>query len=185
MFHPQLTTFCPPLRPPTHYKTTSNHPISFIANHSRNHFLLFTIFPSKALTTFLSHCPKMLGKKLGSMKKLAKKIKSVNNTDPEPSHCECLLKCNEEGSSPTSTSTPVGTFAMYVGPDRQRFVVPTSYLSHPLFKMLLDKAHNEFGFDQRNGLEVPCSVAAFQEVISAVECCNGKFDFGDKVEEFI
>ncbi|XP_073271613.1 protein SMALL AUXIN UP-REGULATED RNA 12 [Primulina huaijiensis] len=127
----------------------------------------------------------MLGKKLGSMKKLAKKIKSVNNTDPEPSHFECLLKCNEEGSPPTTMSPPVGTFAVYVGPDRQRFVVPTSYLAHPLFKMLLEKAYNEFGFDQRNGLVVPCSVAAFQEVLSAVERCNGKFDFGDKVEDFI
>ncbi|PIN07276.1 hypothetical protein CDL12_20154 [Handroanthus impetiginosus] len=134
----------------------------------------------------------MLGKKLGSIKKLAKKVKVIGNPSPEPSYYECLLKDNEGGASPTTTSTttststtPTGTFVVYVGEDRQRFVVPTSYLSHPLFKILLEKASNEFGFDQRNGLVVPCSVTAFQEVVSAVECCNGKFDFGDLVEEFI
>ncbi|KAI3472094.1 hypothetical protein Pfo_029382 [Paulownia fortunei] len=127
----------------------------------------------------------MLGKKLDSMKKLAKKVRAIGNANTEPSYYECLLRDNEGGSSPTTTTTPTGTFPVYVGEHRQRFVVPTSYLSHPLFKIVLEKAYNEFGFDQRNGLVVPCSVAAFQEVISAVECCNGKFDFGDLVEEFI
>ncbi|PIN03162.1 hypothetical protein CDL12_24316 [Handroanthus impetiginosus] len=129
----------------------------------------------------------MLGKKLGSVKKLAKKIKPNNYTDP--SYYECLLRDNEGGSSPTTTiampETPTGTFPVYVGEFRQRFVVPTSYLSHPLFKIMLEKAYNEFGFDQRNGLVFPCSVAAFQEMISAVECCNGRFEFGDLVNEFI
>ncbi|PWA38800.1 hypothetical protein CTI12_AA578080 [Artemisia annua] len=69
--------------------------------------------------------------------------------------------------------------------ERRRFVVPMGYLSHPLFKMLLDKASDEFGFEQKNGLVVPCSVAAFQEVVSAVECCNGKFDLSHLVQELI
>ncbi|XP_028108995.1 auxin-responsive protein SAUR21-like [Camellia sinensis] len=68
-----------------------------------------------------------------------------------------------------SPGTPTGHFAVYVGEERQRFVVPTGFLSHPLFKMLLDKAYDEFGFQQRDGLVVPCSVAAFQEVVSAVQ----------------
>ncbi|KAK4392058.1 Auxin-responsive protein SAUR50 [Sesamum angolense] len=126
----------------------------------------------------------MLGKKLGSMKKLAKKVKVIGNANRDPSPHECLLRDNDGGAS-SPTTTPTGTFVVYVGDDRQRFVVPTGYLSHPLFKILLEKAYNEFGFNQRNGLVVPCSVAAFQEVVSAVECCNGKFDFGDLVEEFI
>ncbi|KAL0344799.1 UNVERIFIED_CONTAM: Auxin-responsive protein SAUR50 [Sesamum radiatum] len=127
----------------------------------------------------------MLGKKLGSMKKLAKKVKVIGNADRDQSHYECLLRDNDGGASSPTTTTPTGTFVVYVGDDRQRFVVPTGYLSHPLFKILLEKAYNEFGFNQRNGLVMPCSVAAFQEVVSAVECCNGKFDFGDLVEEFI
>ncbi|KAI8550036.1 hypothetical protein RHMOL_Rhmol06G0073000 [Rhododendron molle] len=47
------------------------------------------------------------------------------------------------------------------------------------------KAYNEFGFEQMNGLLVPCSVDAFQEVVSAVEFSHGRFDLGKFVEEFI
>ncbi|THG00493.1 auxin-responsive protein SAUR21-like [Camellia sinensis] len=134
----------------------------------------------------------MLGKKISSVKKLAKKVKVRSN--PNPSQKECLLqtKCDdheEEGSSSppqtASPGTPTGHFAVYAGEERRRFVVPTGFLSHPLFKMLLEKAYDEFGFEQRDGLVVPCSVAAFQEVVSAVQCGNAKFDFGHLVEEFI
>ncbi|KAI5664710.1 hypothetical protein M9H77_24033 [Catharanthus roseus] len=108
----------------------------------------------------------MLGKKIGSMKKLAKRAKSIRTNGgcgQEHSQYECLLRDNEENGTSPST-TPNGTFAVYVGEERQRFVVPTVYLSHPLFKMLLEKAYNEFGFNQKSGLVVPCSVATFQEV---------------------
>ncbi|KAJ0575375.1 putative small auxin-up RNA [Helianthus annuus] len=71
------------------------------------------------------------------------------------------------------------------GEERRRFVVPTGYLSHPLFKMLLEKSSEEFGFGQKNGLVVPCSVNAFQEVVSAVESSNGKCDLSHLVEEFL
>ncbi|KAF3441640.1 hypothetical protein FNV43_RR15555 [Rhamnella rubrinervis] len=126
----------------------------------------------------------MLGKKMVSFRKLAKKVKDLGVAERQPSHQECLLREFEQ-DSPSSATTPTGFFALYVGDERQRFVVPTSYLSHPLFKMLLDKAYDEFGFEQRNGLVVPCSVSTFQEVVNAVECTNGKFDFGKLVEEFL
>ncbi|CAL5389238.1 unnamed protein product [Camellia sinensis] len=125
----------------------------------------------------------MLGKKISSVKKLAKKVKVRGN--PNPSQKKCLLqtKCDdheEEGSSSppqtASPGTPTGHFAVYVGEERRRFVVPIGFLSHPLFKMLLEKAYDEFGFEQRAGLVVPCSVAAFQEVKSwgrASGCSGG------------
>lgn len=119
-----------------------------------------------------------------SIKKLAKKVKGVGGgADPEPAHYECLLKEYEEQSP--SNATPNGFFALYVGEERQRYVVPTAYLSHPLFKILLEKAYDEFGFEQRNGLVVPCSVSAFQEVLNAIECSNGKFDLAKIFEDFI
>ncbi|CAI8602436.1 unnamed protein product [Vicia faba] len=128
----------------------------------------------------------MLGKKMVSLKKLAKKVKpssSGGETNNDPPHHECLLKGYEEEFC-TST-TPTGYFAIYVGDEHQRFVVPTSYLSHPLFKMLLEKSYNEFGFQQRNGLVVPCSVDAFQEVVNAIECNNGKFHLGKIFHDFV
>lgn len=128
----------------------------------------------------------MLGKKIVSFKKLAKKVKDLGGSDGhQPSYHEGLLREFEQDSPNLSATTPTGSLAVYVGEERQRFVVPTSFLSHPLFKMLLEKAYDEFGFQQRNGLVVPCSVSTFQEVVNAVECSNGKFDFGKLVEEFV
>ncbi|XP_030548638.1 auxin-induced protein X15 [Rhodamnia argentea] len=128
----------------------------------------------------------MLAKKMVSFKKLAKKAKKMGDgTDREQSpHHEFLLGEFEEGTS-SSPKTPDGFFAVYVGDEHQRFVVPTSFLSHPLFKILLEKASNEFGFEQRERLVVPCSVSTFQEVLRAIEGCNGRFDFGKLGEELI
>lgn len=125
----------------------------------------------------------MMGKKMVSFKKLAKKVKVLGRFDQELTHHEYLLKEFKEAS--LSLETPKGFFAAYVGEERQRFVVPTSFLSHPLFKMLLEKSYNEFGFEQSTGLVVLCSVSTFQEVLNSIECSNGKFDFGKLVEELI
>ncbi|CAK9179116.1 unnamed protein product [Ilex paraguariensis] len=73
----------------------------------------------------------------------------------------------------------------YVGEERRQFVVPTRYRFHPLLKIMLERPYDEFGFEQSNGLVVPFSVTAFQEVVNAVECCNGRFAFGNLVDEFI
>jgi SAUR family protein len=124
----------------------------------------------------------MLGKKIVSFKKLAKKVKDISRNECKQSQHECLLR---DHNCDDGVTTPTGFFAIYVGEDRERFVVPTSCLSHPLFKMLLEKSYNVFGFDQRNRLVVPCNVSTFQEVLNAVECCNGRFDFGNLVEEFL
>ncbi|KAL5710613.1 hypothetical protein ACHQM5_021155 [Ranunculus cassubicifolius] len=123
---------------------------------------------------------KMLGKKIILVKKLAK---VMGGSRRKPSNYECLR--DDTSKESCSSKTPTGSFAVYVGEERQRFVVPTSFLSHPLFKMLLEKAEHEFGYKQSDGLVVPCSVSAFQEVVSAVECSYGQFDLGNFVQEFI
>ncbi|OVA05071.1 Auxin-induced protein [Macleaya cordata] len=118
-------------------------------------------------------------KRIDSVKKLAKKVK-VMAGNRQSYNYESLVRCDYD-EAPT---TPTGFFAVYVGEERQRFVVPTSFLSHPLFKMLLEKASDEFGYEQRNGLIVPCTVSTFEEVVSAVECSHGQFDLARLVEEF-
>ncbi|XP_047334119.1 auxin-responsive protein SAUR15-like [Impatiens glandulifera] len=120
---------------------------------------------------------------MNSMKKLANKVKSMNK---QKSMKSGYVGLNGDGSvEEEQESTPTGFVAIYVGEDRTRFVIPTGHLSHPLFKMLLEKAENEFGFDQQQGLMVPCTVAAFQQVVVAIETSHRRFDFGDIVEEFI
>ncbi|PWA54397.1 small auxin-up RNA [Artemisia annua] len=129
----------------------------------------------------------MLGKKIGFVKRLANKIKVRGCISPHgsnPMRYEYLFSDhdgNTQGYQPC-TSTPRGCIALYVGEERLRFVVQTSHLSHPLFQMLLEKAAEEFGYEQKDRLVVPCSVDVFQEVISAVKC-NDKFDFRCIVEK--
>eukprot|EP01018_Ginkgo_biloba_P002139 Gb_00192 [translate_table: standard] len=60
--------------------------------------------------------------------------------------------------------------AMYVGEKHRGFVIPTVYLSHPVFLMLLDKAHEEYGFKQKEGLTMPCNVEVFEKPLWLIEC---------------
>ncbi|XP_050910368.1 protein SMALL AUXIN UP-REGULATED RNA 12 [Lathyrus oleraceus] len=122
----------------------------------------------------------MLGKKIVSIKKLAKKVKLVGRVDSDLAQYELLKEIGKNIGSKKS-----GVFALYVGEERERYEVPTGYLCHPLLKMLLEKAYNEFGFQQRNGLVVPCSVSAFHEVVKAIECNNCKFDMANICDELI
>ncbi|XP_022741833.1 auxin-induced protein 6B-like [Durio zibethinus] len=43
----------------------------------------------------------------------------------------------------------------------QRFVIPISYLYHPLFKLLLEKAHEVYGYHTTAPLRLPCSMDDF------------------------
>ncbi|KAK9109000.1 hypothetical protein Sjap_017060 [Stephania japonica] len=69
-------------------------------------------------------------------------------------------------SSDSSTVVPKGYIAVYVGEtQKRRFVVPISYLNHPLFQGLLDQAEEEFGFDHpMGGLTIPCNEEDFLDV---------------------
>ncbi|CAI0438320.1 unnamed protein product [Linum tenue] len=61
----------------------------------------------------------------------------------------------------TCNNVPKGHVAVYVGEEgyRKRFIIPVTYLNHPLFQILLNRAEEEFGFDHpMGGLTIPCSV---------------------------
>ncbi|KAJ4716699.1 Auxin-responsive protein [Melia azedarach] len=70
--------------------------------------------------------------------------------------------------STNEPDVPKGHIPIYVGLiERKRFVVPISYLNHPLFGDLLKRTEEEFGFDQpRGGLTIPCKEDTFIEVTS-------------------
>ncbi|KAJ9132763.1 hypothetical protein P3X46_033600 [Hevea brasiliensis] len=72
----------------------------------------------------------------------------------------------------TSYNVPKGHIAVYVGEGyRKRFVIPISYLNHPLFLELLNRAEEEFGFDHpMGGLTLPCTVEYFTSLISVLSC---------------
>ncbi|KAK8490285.1 hypothetical protein V6N13_080656 [Hibiscus sabdariffa] len=63
---------------------------------------------------------------------------------------------------------PKGHFAVYVGENRSRYIVPISFLTHPKFQCLLRRAEEEFGFDHDMGLTIPCKEADFRSLTSMI-----------------
>lgn len=74
--------------------------------------------------------------------------------------------CHSPGPPP---DVPKGYLAVYVGPELRRFIIPTSYLSHSLFKVLLAKAEEEFGFDHCGALTLPCEIETFKYLLKCME----------------
>ncbi|XP_072980312.1 uncharacterized protein [Typha angustifolia] len=64
---------------------------------------------------------------------------------------------------------PKGYCPVYVGPEHRRFVIPTTYLGLPVFKLLLEKAEEEFGFDQQGALTLPCDIETFKYILQCME----------------
>ncbi|MCO5576818.1 hypothetical protein L7F22_030638 [Adiantum nelumboides] len=82
-------------------------------------------------------------------------------------------------SMPTERSAkgagvPPGHLAVYVGEERKRFVIKTSYLSHPLFRALLKKIEEEMGFHQEGALTIPCQVPFFEHVLQFIHSSKSR-----------
>lgn len=60
---------------------------------------------------------------------------------------------------------PQGCLAVYVGQERKRFVISTKYLSHELFKGLLKRSEEEFGFNHQGGLTIACDPVLFEHLL--------------------
>nr|CAB3457142.1 unnamed protein product [Digitaria exilis] len=84
---------------------------------------------------------------------------------------ESMLSDDEGGlnSPEPPPDVPRGYCPVYVGPEQRRFVIPTSYLAHPVFRLLLDKAEEEFGFRHEGALEIPCETEAFKYILQCVQ----------------
>ncbi|CAD6219093.1 unnamed protein product [Miscanthus lutarioriparius] len=81
-----------------------------------------------------------------------------------------LLSDDESCHSPEPPpDVPRGYCPVYVGPEQRRFVIPTSYLAHPVFRLLLEKAEEEFGFRHQGALAIPCETEAFKYILQCVE----------------
>lgn len=69
-------------------------------------------------------------------------------------------------------AVPEGCFSVYVGPEKQRFVVRTECANHPLFQMLLEEAESEFGYSSGGPIELPCDVAVFCRVLMEMDSAD-------------
>ncbi|KAJ4829685.1 hypothetical protein Tsubulata_007485 [Turnera subulata] len=64
-----------------------------------------------------------------------------------------------------------GHFAVIAdGEEPKRFVVPLSYLTHPMFLRLLEQAAEEYGFDHEGALTIPCRPSELEKILADRQC---------------
>ncbi|CAL0305400.1 unnamed protein product [Lupinus luteus] len=66
---------------------------------------------------------------------------------------------------------PKGCLAILVGQgeEQQRFVIPVIYFNHPLFMQLLKEAEEEYGFEHKGPITIPCQVEEFRTVQDMID----------------
>ncbi|PRQ16923.1 putative small auxin-up RNA [Rosa chinensis] len=86
-----------------------------------------------------------------------------------PSSRSCSTSNGKRKKNKADEVTPVGCFSVYVGPEKQRFVVKVEFANHPLFKVLLEDAALEYGYKNDGPLLLPCDVDLFYNVLAEME----------------
>ncbi|KDP25091.1 hypothetical protein JCGZ_22626 [Jatropha curcas] len=78
----------------------------------------------------------------------------------------CLVKPARRAGG--TKPVPEGHVPVYVGDEMERFVVSAELLNHPIFIGLLNKSAQEYGYDQKGVLRIPCHVLVFERVMEAL-----------------
>ncbi|XP_027356572.1 auxin-responsive protein SAUR71-like [Abrus precatorius] len=104
------------------------------------------------------------------MKQLIRKLSRVSDSaqytllrseSRRPRRAESLRRNRHVG-------VPVGHVPVYVGEELERFVVSAELLNHPVFVKLLNRSAQEYGYEQRGVLRIPCHVIVFERVLEAI-----------------
>ncbi|KAG8379462.1 hypothetical protein BUALT_Bualt07G0091000 [Buddleja alternifolia] len=112
-------------------------------------------------------------RKLESYISIKRRMKSSNNMfrKSRSYHISNTTKANRKRHV-----APTGYFSVYVGPEKERFVVKTELVNHSLFKMLLEDAELEYGFTNEGPLHLPCEVNMFCKIVAEMDSGNEDFD---------
>ncbi|KAK1367275.1 Auxin-responsive protein SAUR72 [Heracleum sosnowskyi] len=100
------------------------------------------------------------------MKKLIQLLSRVADS----THYSLLRPESRDSTRSTrrSSSVPEGHLPVYVGDESARFIVSAELLNHPIFIMLLNKSAQEYGYEQKGVLRIPCRVFVFERVLEAL-----------------
>ncbi|XP_021889318.1 auxin-responsive protein SAUR50-like [Carica papaya] len=77
-------------------------------------------------------------------------------------------KAHTTAARGTPSDVPAGHLAVCVGSSCRRFIVPATHLNHPIFKRLLVRAEEEYGFANVGPLTIPCDESLFEEIVRVV-----------------
>jgi SAUR family protein len=78
-------------------------------------------------------------------------------------------KCHKKQKDINNKKPPNGCLCVYVGSERQRFVIKIKIFNHPLFKTFLEDVENEYGYTNDGPLWLPCDVDLFCEALVEIE----------------
>ena len=117
--------------------------------------------------------------------KKCKRVWGCNNRlhDPEESigsgsYGKLLEKSHKKQKDNNNNKKPPhGCLCVYVGPERQRFVIKIKIFNHPLFKTLLEDVENEYGYRNDGPLWLPCDVDFFCEALVEIESAEDDLGF--------
>ncbi|KAF5815164.1 putative small auxin-up RNA [Helianthus annuus] len=104
------------------------------------------------------------------MKKLIRRLSRVADS----SHYSLLRsdprfsRRSRTPKSRRSGGVPEGHLPVYVGDEMERFIVSADLLNHPIFISLLNKSAQEYGYEQKGVLRIPCHVLLFERVLEAM-----------------
>ncbi|KAJ4830264.1 Auxin-responsive protein saur72 [Turnera subulata] len=77
-------------------------------------------------------------------------------------------RAESSSSMRRGAGVPEGHVPVYVGEEMERFVVSAELLNHPVFIGLLNKSAQEYGYEQKGVLRIPCHVLLFERVMEAI-----------------
>ncbi|XP_057484883.1 auxin-responsive protein SAUR71-like [Actinidia eriantha] len=96
-------------------------------------------------------------------------LRSDSTRSPIQSHrSESFRTGKSLRSKIRSGGVPEGHLPVYVGEEMERFVVSAALLNHPIFVKLLNKSAQEYGYEQKGVLRIPCHVLVFERVLEAL-----------------
>ncbi|KAF3777297.1 Auxin-responsive protein [Nymphaea thermarum] len=75
--------------------------------------------------------------------------------------------------SPATCKVPEGHLPLCVGEEMERFVVCAESLNHPLFAELLRRSAQEYGYDQKGVLRIPCPAGIFRSILEILRWKDG------------
>ncbi|XP_040999784.1 protein SMALL AUXIN UP-REGULATED RNA 10-like [Juglans microcarpa x Juglans regia] len=120
----------------------------------------------------LANAPKNSSNSISSATSSSSSSSSSSTTSNGSKSIKFILKRTLSFSDVSGASNdvvPKGFLAVCVGKELKRFIIPTQYLGHQAFGMLLREAEEEFGFQQEGVLKIPCQVSVFEKILKVVE----------------
>ncbi|KAG9442982.1 hypothetical protein H6P81_018836 [Aristolochia fimbriata] len=109
------------------------------------------------------------------MKEIFRSIQAVSSPKKQGRHGGSIrYRRRDEDEFELPVDVPKGHFPVYVGEQRRRYIVPLSFLEDPKFQMLLQRAEEEYGFEHKMGLTIPCEETVFRSLADLLDHHNSR-----------